>query len=186
MLRRSLRGGECVDDVDVAAEQDRVTLHAGRTAQRGHQVTHAQTRAGDEDDVGILGHEVQAEQVLDHCPVDLRRPFPVELIERLEDLEVRLLDEALHATIGARGGLRAGQLGEVVQVRPVLVRRRRGQALMVLQHEGQVQDPHLLEQGTRSDLGAIMACTHRRLNASCRESTGPARASPTRAGRLGG
>ena len=44
----------------------------------------AQTHAAQEDGVGFLLDEVQAEEVLDLRPVDLLRPAPLELIEGLE------------------------------------------------------------------------------------------------------
>ena len=116
-----LRGGQRVDDVDGAGEQHRVPALASGVAQGRHQMALAQADAGDEHDVGVLGDEVQVEQVLDLRPVDLGGPVPVELVEVLSTGKRAWLDAALHAPILARGGLTVEQLAEVVQVRPVLV-----------------------------------------------------------------
>ena len=53
--------------------------------ERGHQMTLAQPGAGDEHDIRMRLDEVQVEQILDQQTIDLGRPIPVELIERLLD-----------------------------------------------------------------------------------------------------
>ena len=76
----------------------------------------AQAHAGDEHHVGVLGHEVQVEEVLNLRPVDLGGPVPVELVDGLEHREAGLADAALHAPVLAGGGFAVEQLGEVVDV----------------------------------------------------------------------
>ena len=141
-----LRGGQRVDDVDGAGEQHRVPAQTSGVAACGHQMALAQAGAGDEYDVGASGHEVQVEQVLDEQPVDLGGQVPVELVERLERGEACLLDAALHAAIFARGGLAGDQLGQVVQVRSMLVGGALGEGLVVVEHERQVQGDELRAQ----------------------------------------
>ncbi|MFO1293517.1 MAG: hypothetical protein U1F07_10640 [Rubrivivax sp.] len=115
-------------------------------AQGDHQVTFAQTGGGNEDDVAVLGDEVQLEQVLHLGAVDPGGPVPVELLERLEHREARVLDAALHAAVGARGRFAAGQFAQVVQVRPLLVGRGVGDRTAVFAHERQVQFGQLRAQ----------------------------------------
>src|SRR5438105_1139213 len=118
--------------------------------------------------------------------IDLGGPVPVELIERLEHGEACQLDAALDAAIVARGGLAAEQLGEVVQVRPLLVGGGLRQGLVVLEHERQVQCAEVRAQCVRIDMGLITACWHRRLLVCGRRWTGRAQGSPARAGQLCG
>jgi hypothetical protein len=93
----------------------------------------AQADAGDEHHVGVFGHEVQVEEVLDLRPVDFGGPVPVECVDCLEHGEAGLADAALHAPVLAGGGLAVEQFGEVVQVRPVLVGSRVRQLSVSLQ-----------------------------------------------------
>jgi len=159
---RGLGGGQCVDDVDGAGKQHRVPALACRVAQCGHQMALAQAGAGDKNDVGALGDEVQVEEVLDLWAVDLGGPVPVELVDGLEHREAGLIDAALDASILAGGGLAVEQLGEVVEVRPVLVGSRLGQRLAVLAHERQVQrgELGLHRQGVGVRAGMGMALAH--------------------------
>ena len=93
-----------------------MTTLARRVAQRGHEMALAHSGAGDKHDVAALLDEVQVKQVLDQQAVDLGRPVPVELIERLEHGEAGQIDTPLHAAIIVRGGLPVDQFGEIVQV----------------------------------------------------------------------
>ena len=65
--------------------------------------------------------------------------FQSNCVDGLEHGEAGLADAALHAPVLARGGLAVEQLGEVVDVRPVLVGGGLRQRLVVLAHERQVQ-----------------------------------------------
>ena len=58
-----LCGGQRVDDVDGAGEQHRVPAQTGRVAGRAHQMALAQTGAGDEHHVGVLGQEIHIKQL---------------------------------------------------------------------------------------------------------------------------
>ena len=58
-----LCGGQRVDDVDGAGEQHRVPAQTGSVAERGHQMALAQTGAGGEHHLGVLGQEIHMEQL---------------------------------------------------------------------------------------------------------------------------
>ena len=148
-----LRAGQRVDDVDGAGEQHPVPAQAGSVAERGHQVAFAQASAGDEHHVGVLGDEVQAEQVLYLQAVDLGGPVPVERVQRLEHREAGVLDAPLDPAVGSGGGFAAHQFGEVVQMRPVLVRSGLRHREAVLADEGQVQLGELRAQDGGRHIG---------------------------------
>jgi hypothetical protein len=118
----------------------------------------AQADAGDEHHVGVLGHKVQVEEVLYLRPVDLGGPVPVELVDGLEHGEAGQADATLHAPVFAGGGFAVEQLGEVVDVRPVLVGRGVRQRLVVLAHERQVQRGELGLHG--QGIGVGMSRSH--------------------------
>ena len=62
---------QIVDDFDGAGEQDRVPLQASRVTQGGGQVGFSGPDVAQEDDVGVLRHELQTEQVLNGQPIDV-------------------------------------------------------------------------------------------------------------------
>ena len=111
-----VRGGQRVDDVDGTGEQHGMPAQTRRVAQGRHQMALAQADTGDEHDVGVLGDELQMEEVLDLRTVDLGGPAPVELVEGLHHGEAGLQDATLDAAILAGGGFACEQLVEVVDV----------------------------------------------------------------------
>jgi hypothetical protein len=90
--------------------------------------------------------------------VDLGGPVPVECVDGLEHGEAGLADAALHSPVFAGGGFAVEQLGEVVDVRPVLVGGGMRQRLVVLAHERQVQRGELGLQG--QGIGVGMTRSH--------------------------
>ena len=185
-------GGDGVDDVDGAGEEHRVCAQAGGVAQGGEQMGLSEAGRRNEDGVAVLGEPMQLEQVLDLGAVDLGGPVPVELFERLEHGETRVLDAALHAAIGTRGAFGAGEFAQVVQMGPLLFGRGAGDALAVLAHERQVQFGQLpIERiggagAACSGAGGISATgSHHRFLAGGRRPTSLVRACPARAGRRG-
>src|SRR5207249_11826548 len=55
----------------------------------------------DEDHVGRLGEELEAEEILHELPVDLLGPGPVEVTEGLEGADLRSLEAALAGALPA-------------------------------------------------------------------------------------
>ena len=87
--------GEGIDDVDGGGEADAEARGGGGVAQGDGQVAFAQTDAANDDGVGLVLDELEAEEVLNLEAVDLGGPGEVELLEGLEDGEAGLLDTAL-------------------------------------------------------------------------------------------
>jgi hypothetical protein len=77
----------------------------------------------DKNDIRLLGHEPQTEEVLHLQLVDFLRPVPVELVEHLDDREACGADPTFHGALLAHRALAIEQTLEELEVRP---RRRRG------------------------------------------------------------
>ena len=106
---------------------------------RAHQVGFSDPDAAQEDDIGLIGDDLQAEEVFDLQAVDFFRPAPVELIKCFNHREASLLDAALGAAIAAVGGLPVGEFFEVIDVGELFFGRLRGKALVVLADKGQLR-----------------------------------------------
>ena len=119
---RRLRGDEDVDGIDGGGEEDRVTVLAGGVAQRRGQVTLPEADPAHKDDIGFLRDEAEPEEVLDLELVELFRPVPPELIQRLEHRETGGAQAPLEGALLADDTLAVEQALEELEVRP----RRRG------------------------------------------------------------
>ena len=84
------------------------------------QVTFAQADVGDEDDVGVVLDETQAEQILNLRSVDLLRPAPIELIEGLEYRKAGVTNPALDAAVFVPVGLAFDEPRQILDVRALL------------------------------------------------------------------
>src|SRR4030067_2682528 len=80
----------------------------------------AQADVGDEDDVGVLLDEAQAEQILDLEWVDLLRPAPIELIEGLEYRKAGETNPALDTAVFSPVGLAFDEPRQILDVSPLL------------------------------------------------------------------
>ena len=80
----------------------------------------AQADVGDEDDIGLVLDEAQAEEILNLRPVDLLRPAPVELIDGLEYRKAGERDPAQDTAVFAVVGLAFDQARQILDVRPLL------------------------------------------------------------------
>ena len=142
-----LGGGQGIDDIDGAGEQGRVTLKAGGVGQGDGQVGLAHADPAEQDDVAVLGEEVQAEQLLDLGAVDLLRPAPVEAVEGLDAGQAGGLHAAAHQGLVAAGRLPGDQLFEKAAMGPGLACRLFGQGRRVLEDVVQLQPLQLLRAG---------------------------------------
>ena len=95
--------------------------------------------AAQEDDIGLIGDKLQAEEVFDLQAVDFFRPAPVELIQCFNHREAGLLDAALGEAIAAVGGLAVGELFEVIDVGELFFGGLSGKALVVLTDKRQLE-----------------------------------------------
>jgi hypothetical protein len=100
-----LGGGQGVDDIDGAGNQCRVALEAGGVGQGDGQVGLAHADPAVQDDVAVLGEEVQEEQLLDLGAVDLLRPAPIEPVEGLDTRQAGGLQVAAHEGLVTAGRL---------------------------------------------------------------------------------
>jgi hypothetical protein len=81
----------------------------------------AEANGTNEDDVGVLCDEGQAEQVLNLRAIDLFWPGPLKVFYRLEDGETGVFDAPFDCAALAQRGLAFDQLGQIRnrRLRPV-------------------------------------------------------------------
>jgi len=89
---------QIVDDFDGAGEQDRVPSDKPRNPGRWPSGFSGPDIA-QEDDVGVLRHELQTEQVLNGQPIDFLGPGPIELFEGFDDGKAGALDSRRHPAL---------------------------------------------------------------------------------------
>src|ERR1700676_4263217 len=121
-----------VYDIDRGGEEYRVAAQTGGMSERDTQMALAEPDAAEEDHVGSLFDEVQAKQILDLQSIDLTGPVPFELIERLEHREAGERDPPGNAAILATMRFPFDQVGQIVDVRPVLCCGLGGQRFVML------------------------------------------------------
>ena len=108
-----LGGVQGVDDVDGVGEEHVHALLAGGVAEGGGEVGLAESDGAEQDDVGVIPDELEAEEILDLKAVDLFGPVPAEGVEGLDDGEAGALDAAGDGAVGAQVGFALDELGEV-------------------------------------------------------------------------
>ena len=99
----------------------------------------AKTDGAEQDDVGVVMDELEAEEILDLEAVDLFGPVPSEGVEGFDDGEAGGLDAAGDGAVGAQVGFAGDELGEVVEVGDGVFGGGGGEWLAVLFEEGQAQ-----------------------------------------------
>jgi len=113
-------GRQGVDGIDGGGEEDGFSLRqAGITKSRG-EMGFSEADAAQEDDIGLIIEELQAEEVLHGSAVDRFRVIPAELVQGFYDREPCHGDSTLNGAIMAQGGLSLGEAGQVIHMRPVL------------------------------------------------------------------
>ena len=125
-------GGEGIDDVDRGCKEHRMSGEAGGAPERDGQMRLAEADIADHHDVGPGGDEVQAKQVLYLQAVDLFWPAPLEIIEGFDDREARIDEPALGASRVPPGKLAVDELGQIVDVGPLLLGGLACQGVIVL------------------------------------------------------
>ncbi len=91
----------------------------------------------EEDDIGLVGQELQVEEVLDRQAVDLLGLGPVELFECFEDREAGAFDPCLDAALVLGLVFTFDQSAQVFQMIPVLAGGFGGQGRVLV---GQVME----------------------------------------------
>ena len=109
----------------------------------------------EEDDVGMIVNELEAEEILDLEAIAFLGPVPAEGIEGFDDREARGLDAPGDGTVGTQGGFAFDELGEVGEVGDGVFGSGCGQRLAMLLEEGEVQG---IEVGVKVVLSVFMVC----------------------------
>jgi hypothetical protein len=107
--------------------------------QGDQQMSLAEANVAQEDGVGFLFDELQAEQILDLCSVDFLRPAPVELIEGFEDREARKTDAPLQTAVFAPIDFALDEPLQIIQMTPLLFGGGLRKLMMVLAQVRQLQ-----------------------------------------------
>ena len=76
----------------------------------------AEPHGPQEDDVGVILHELEAEEVLDRHAIDLLGPAPGELVDGFDDREAGAFDAADRGAVAAQIQFPFGESGEVIDV----------------------------------------------------------------------
>jgi len=111
-----LGGRKVVDGLNGGGEEDAVSSQASGVAQSDAQVGLAHSDATDEDRVGFVFNELEAEEVLHLGAVDFRRPGKIELLQSLDHGEAGLLDAPLGGAVLAQVRFAFDELAEEVKV----------------------------------------------------------------------
>lgn len=99
----------------------------------------AQANIAQEDDIGFVFDELEAEEVLDLEAVDFPGPIPAELVECFEDGKARLLEAALDEALAAEVMFAFCEPLEIADMVPLLFSGLAGQGAMMLQEERQLE-----------------------------------------------
>ena len=110
--RVTVDGGQFAEQLACGGEQHGGPVDEGLVGDVARQHRLADAAGPDEYAVGGLLEEVEGHQRLDGGAVDARGPAPVEVAQRLEAPDVRLLQAALQAAAGPLPLLPAQQLGD--------------------------------------------------------------------------
>src|SRR6185436_19170017 len=78
--------------------------------------------SSDEDHVGFVSHERQAEEVLHLGPVDLLGPAPLKVFQEFDGRKASRGDASLNRTLMAGLGLAVDEPSQIIDVGPMLLR----------------------------------------------------------------
>ena len=134
-----LGGVEGVDDVDGVGEEDALAVLTGGITKGGGEVGFAKSDEAEEDDVGFVADELEAEEVLDLQAVDLFGPVPAEGVEGFDDGKAGRLETPGDGAVGAQGGFAFVELAEVVEMGQGVFGGGGGEGLAVFFEVGQMQ-----------------------------------------------
>ena len=134
-----LGGVQGVDDVDGVGEEDALAVLAGGVAEGRGEVGFAKADETEEDDVGFVADELEAEEVLDLEAVDLFGPVPAEGVEGFDDGKAGGVEAAGNGTVVAQGGFAFDEPAEVVEVGQGVFGGVGGEGLAVFPQERQAQ-----------------------------------------------
>lgn len=108
----------------------------------------AQSDVAQQHSVGFLGHQLQAEKILDLEPVDFLGPVPAELFESFQDWEPSGFDPPFNDALAPLGVFAFDQPAQVFDMVPVLLSALLSHFHMVFVEEGQFEIIQMLaEQG---------------------------------------
>ena len=99
-----------------------------------------------EDDVGFVFEEGHAKKVLHLGAVDFLGPVPVKLVEGFETGEAGGGDAAFDGQLMPALGLAVNEPGQIIHMRPLLLRGLGGQLRILLGHGDQFERGQLFGQ----------------------------------------
>ena len=130
---------EIVYSIHGGGEQNRMTLEAGLVSQSAGQMGFPQTHPAHKDHVASVFNELQPEQILYLDLVDFFGPGPVELIQGFDNREPCGFHPAGDDAVLAKIGFLPDELGEKVDVGPLVPGGRLSHGFMMFPDIGQFQ-----------------------------------------------
>ena len=121
------------------SEEDGMTAFDERSAERRHDVRFARAGLTDEAHVGGSCEELPAQELADLCAQGSREAVQVQRREGLLARQLRLVQKARDAPVGAIIGLERDELSKISNVVPALRGRALAKLTVVLQERGQAQ-----------------------------------------------
>ena len=112
---------------------------AGGVSKRGSDVCLAQADEAQEDDVGFVLDELEAEEILNLEAIDFPGPVEAEAFQGLDDGKAGILDSSERGAVGPQSGLAFDELGEIVEVGTLFAGGAGGQRGAVFTDKGQAQ-----------------------------------------------
>ena len=104
----------------------------------------AQSHVAQQHDIGRLGEELQAKEVLDGQSVEFLGPIPLELFERFQNREARGLHTPFNGVLAALLVLAVSEPSQVIDMSPGLLSGLLGQFGVMGFEEGQFEFIELL------------------------------------------
>jgi len=141
-----LRRHERVDDVHGGGEQNRVPPQAGFVGQGADHVRLSKADAAHENDVGFVLQESQAKKVLHLGAIDFLGPVPVKLVQSFETGEAGGGYTTLDGQLVPSLGLAVDEPGQIIHVRPLLLRGLGSQHRILLGHGDEFERGQLFGQ----------------------------------------
>src|SRR6202023_3937778 len=92
---------EIIDHGDSIGKEHGVAFQASGVAQGCGQMGFSDADRAKEDDVGLLGDELQSKEVLDLEPIDFSGKIPIELFQGFDERETSGFDSALNGGLTA-------------------------------------------------------------------------------------
>ena len=132
-------GAEGIDHIHSGGEEHGVALQTGLMSQGGGPMSLAQPDTAQKDNIGVVGEEGEAEEILHLSAIDFAGPSPVERFEGFDSGKMSGLNPSLNPVFASAMTFAFQKTGEVFYMGPVLFSGLGGQGLIVFLGEAQLQ-----------------------------------------------